>query len=196
MTKVRYLVPCLAIALAVGVVLVPASRSETGCQSERIDRSTLVLRLVAEGGAREALKAGRTGRAAFDQLTTTLGVEEVKRVFPVQPSSHPLSQLQRTMGLADWVVLSVPEGSDPAALLERFKDCPDVVIAEFDPIQHIAGAEVTPDDPYFLTHQYSLHNTGTQPPWDPGTSSRSRSTTRRSFRAPSGSPRPGRSTSL
>jgi len=169
MTKNRRVLCALAVVFTLVLVLAPVGQSGPGQPTAMVDRSAIVVHLVPSADGTQKLESGRTGRPAFDLLTTESGVESVKRVFPPQPPTHPLTALARKMGMQDWVVISVPEGSDPEELFRQCESCTDVLNAEFETIQHIAGVAVTPDDPYFLTHQYSLHNTGTQPPWDPGT---------------------------
>jgi subtilisin family serine protease len=72
--------------------------------------------------------------------------------------------------MADYVQIGVPEGTDANAMKKQLEALPDVESVEFDVIRHIAGAAATPNDPYFLTYQYPLRNTGLQPPADHGTS--------------------------
>lgn len=169
MTRNQFTGGVLALGVIFVLVLAPSLQSVPGQPLASVDRSTIVLQLVPLSGGTEKLASGMTGRPAFDRLTAVSGVATIERVFPVQPPAHPLSALAEQMGMRDWFAIPVPDGQDPDEFLGRFASCPDVLSAEFDVIQHIAGADVTPDDPYFLTHQYSLHNTGTQPPWDPGT---------------------------
>jgi thermitase len=159
LTAISVTVTCL---LMVPVVVAADYNSD-------FDQSRIVIRLSPTGGPPQKFEANLTGRPEVDALLGDIGVTAVRQVFPPQPVSHPYYELERNHHLADWAVIEVPAGADPKEVLSQIKSLPGVVTAEFDRIWHIAGATVMPDDPYFTTHQYSLYNTGTQPPWDPGT---------------------------
>jgi len=96
-------------------------------------------------------------------------VTELKQVFPPLKPSHRLYNLARTHGMQNYVVLKLYRQVDPDSARSRLAALPDVANVEFDAIARLAGGVVTPNDPYFATHQYALRNTGTEPPEDPGT---------------------------
>lgn len=139
-------------------------------QAESLDpKSRIVVRLAPTSPAPEKIAAGQSGRPDFDRRIQSQGVDEVWRALAIPKDGHRLRPLADNMRLRDWVVVHVPEGVSPDALLLELQSSPDVELAEFDGIAHATGAALTPDDPYFPTHQYSLFNSGVQPPYDPGT---------------------------
>lgn len=115
------------------------------------------------------IEAGRTGRPDFDYRVTALGIRGVSRALSLPRPGRPLRPLADGKRLGDWMVVEVPATKSPESVLDELRRSPDVELAEFDAIVHALGAVITPDDPYFPTHQYSLYNTGVQPPYDPGT---------------------------
>jgi subtilisin family serine protease len=131
------------------------------------DRTRLIVQLAPLGSEVRKLALGNSGRVQFDETLAEYGVNEMKQVFPPL-ASHRLSALARSSHLEDFVLLRVPTGTDPDALMQRLEALPDVLSAEFDVVVHICGSEITPNDPYYLTYQYPLRNTGAQPPPDPG----------------------------
>lgn len=156
------------IALFVAATLAFALTVETGWSAD-LTTSRLVVKLVSPDSSVRGLAGVQTTQPAFDALASSLGLTNLHHVFPSQTEGHEFSQMARERGMADWLVAEIPEGSDPYDMLKKLEACADVESVEFDQIMHIAGQATTPNDLYFLTHQYSLHNTGTQPPWDPGT---------------------------
>ncbi|HUU46216.1 MAG TPA: S8 family peptidase [Acidobacteriota bacterium] len=133
------------------------------------DYSRIIVKLVAAPDAPAKIVAGRSGRADFDRLVANRRIEEIKRIFPTQRSGHPYESIAASLRMSDYLIVKVPQNVDPDALLDELKRSSDVEWAAFDAIVRIAGGTVAPDDFYFATHQYALDNTGTQPPYDPGT---------------------------
>ena len=134
------------------------------------DRSRVVVRLSPSiSGPREITKAS-SGRANFDRLMGTLRVERVDQLLSPRHTPARGREHAQRLRMHDYVIVRVPAPADPEHFLAELRKSPDVERAEFDVIVRAVGANVTPNDPYFATHQYALRNTSTQPPFDPGTS--------------------------
>jgi subtilisin family serine protease len=157
-----------AIALAMAVWATPGPVQSQATSTDH-DRSRIVVRLAPWQGAAGFVTKGNTGRPAFDRILDDAHVTSLRQIFPPSPRRADLQIKAAELGMHDYVVIDVPDGTDPDALLSTLTKSPDVVRAEFDVVARIATAGVTPDDPFFATHQYSLANGGTQPPHDPGT---------------------------
>lgn len=159
----------MAVAVAV-VVSLAATNTATSAVRPYIDSTRLVVQLVPlEGGVATAWTSGKSGRDGFDRTLAALGVNEVRPLFVTgfEPPEH--RRHATTLRLSDFAVIDVPEGAKPGELRAKLARLPDVLMIGFDAIAYIAGTQITPNDPYFTTHQYSLSNTGVQPPYDPGT---------------------------
>ncbi len=151
---------------AVAGQLIPVSAA--AAPRDDIDRSRIIVKLAPISGDARRITMGNTGRIGFDRVLAEAGVNNIKQVFPPVAPSHRLAPLARASHLEDFVAVPVPAGTDPEALKQRLEVLPDVVSIEFDAIVRICEADVTPNDLYYLTHQYPLRNTGSQPPADPG----------------------------
>ena len=163
------------VGLAVAVLLLPAVLivvpllSAATATTPAYDRSRIIVKLVAAPGAPTKIAAGRSGRPDFDRLTETRQIERVQRIFPAQRPDHPYLSIAAGLRMSDYLIVEVPQSVDPDGLLDALRQSADVEWAAFDPIVRIANGTVVPDDYYFATHQYPMDNTGTQPPYDPGT---------------------------
>ena len=135
------------------------------------ETSRLVVRLApADNGTATDWRSGKSGRVAFDDVLAREGIAAVSPVFST--AAHP-KRLQADAGklrLSDFVVIKLPAGVNSESLKAELAALPDVEAIDFDGLAYIAGVNMTPNDPFFATHQYSLRNTGVQPPYDPGTS--------------------------
>lgn len=134
-----------------------------------VDRSRIIVRLVPSASADQTFTKGHSGRADFDRTVTTLKIERAEQVFPPVRAAATNRELARRMRLHDFVTVSVPDGADPDAIMAELRRSPDVEAADFDPVVRAVGSAVIPNDTYFASSQYALRNTGTQPPYDPGT---------------------------
>jgi len=169
----RVLFAC--VALMTGVVLSlplvavrPAQASVV--PADDIDHTRLVVKLTPLDGAPRKMSLGATGHAVFDAFVADHGVHDLRQAIPPLPATHKNAANPLRRRLSEVVVLGVPDGQDPETFKKDVERLPDVEFAEFDVIARIdAAATVTPNDPYFLTHQYPLRNTGAQPPADNGT---------------------------
>jgi hypothetical protein len=135
-----------------------------------VDRSVLIVKLAPVADAAHKIALGSSGRTRFDAALSNLAVTGLKQVFPPLPKSHRLSSLAQERRMADYVKIGVPPGVDPDAMKKQLEILPDVESVEFDVIRYVTSPAVTPNDPYFTSHQYPLRNTGVQPPVDHGTS--------------------------
>jgi len=112
------------------------------------------------------------GVSAFDNVSRTLSVVKMKRVFPYS-AKHDAKHRKHDLHL--WYELSYSEGVSPLEAAANYKSIPDVTIAE--PIyekQLIAGSEVNlplpaylssnavemPFDDTYLSDQWHYNNTG------------------------------------
>ncbi len=158
-----------AVTVAVVVSLATANTA-TPAVRPYIDSTRLVVQLVPlEGGAATAWTSGKSGRDGFDRTLAALGVNEARPLFVTGFERPEHRTHATTLRLADFAVIDVPDGAKPDELRAGLARLPDVLEIGFDAIAYIAGTHITPNDPYFNTHQYSLGNTGVQPPYDPGT---------------------------
>jgi subtilisin family serine protease len=139
-----------------------------GASGGDVDRTRVIVKLAPLGVEAQRITLGNSGRTQFDQTLAGFGVNDIKQVFPPLPPSHRLSALARASRLQDYVLLRVPTGIDPDALRQHLETLSDVVSVEFDAVVRICETKIAPNDLYYLTHQYPLRNTGTQPPADPG----------------------------
>ncbi len=133
------------------------------------DRTRVVVKLAPMSGQARQVTPGSSGRSQFDQAMSDLGVKQIRQIFPPVASSHPLAARATMNRMADYVLVRIPVGIEPDLVLQYLSSLRDVESAEFDGIAHIEEGGVTPNDPYYATHQYALRNTGVQPPYDPGT---------------------------
>ena len=158
----------MAVAL---VTMLAGPETAIGANSSAVagDESRIILRLSPTEGAPQKIGLNRTGRPAFDQLLSALAIDNLRQIIPPLRPGHRLAKLAREKRVADWVLIRVPGEQDIDGICASLRECSEVELVEFDGIVHIAGNPITPDDPFFSTHQYPLRNTGTQPPYDPGT---------------------------
>jgi len=160
----------IACLLAATSVVAPLMNAEAGAANRAIvDESRLVVRLAPLDAGAAAWASGKSGRAGFDRILAAHKVTDVRPVFATVAVADRLLVHAQRLRLSDYAVVSVPEGVDAAALRAELATLPEVESIEYDGIAHIAGVNLTPNDPFFATHQYSLRNTGAQPPYDPGT---------------------------
>ncbi|HWO57557.1 MAG TPA: S8 family serine peptidase [bacterium] len=134
-----------------------------------VDRSRIIVRLVPSLNADQTITKGRSGRGDFDRAVAALKIERAEQLISPARTTASQRSLARRMGLHDFVAVTVPAGADPDAILAELKRSPDVEAAEFDAVVRAVGSAVVPNDTYFASAQYALRNTGTQPPFDPGT---------------------------
>ncbi|MEW5701639.1 MAG: S8 family peptidase [Candidatus Zixiibacteriota bacterium] len=137
--------------------------------AEEYDRTTLVVKLAPTSDGARRITKGQSGRPDFDRIIADFDVATVRQVFPPTQVPAHRRDLAQKMRMADFVIVRVPDGVDPDALKYRFEKSSGVEKVEFDRIVRICAGPMIPNDTYFSTHQYALHNDGTQPPYDPGT---------------------------
>ena len=154
----------ILILITIGLICAATSRA-----SQEVYRDRLIVRLAPKPGGPTKMIAGRSGRPNFDRITAQYQVAKVQQVIAPQSAPPKKRPVAEHFGLFDFVVVTVPSGVDPDALRLALANSPDVIDVTFDPIVHAYGETVTPNDPYFATEQYALHNTGTQPSYHPGT---------------------------
>ncbi|MCH8992561.1 MAG: hypothetical protein IIA44_12555, partial [Acidobacteria bacterium] len=152
----------LLAAWMIGAVVPPATAY--AAPEVQYDRTRIVVKLApvgttssASGGfgaapAPQKITAGQSGRAVFDRIITDYSVTSVVRVFAPRQAGHRLEDLAMRLRLADYVLVQVPANVDAGDLLAKLKSADEVETAEFDVVVRIAGS-ITPDDPYFATHQ-------------------------------------------
>jgi subtilisin family serine protease len=158
----RILTTCLAI-LFLG--LFGAVRSD----AVEYDYSRVIVRLRSAAAGPVAITKGSSGRPEFDKLVSNLRVERIDQLMPHAPSADNGRRYAEQLRLHDYAVVHTPTGTNPQQFIAELRKSPEIESAEFDVIIRAVSGTVNPDDTYFGANQYALVNTGTQPPWDPGT---------------------------
>ncbi|MBI3871806.1 MAG: S8 family serine peptidase [candidate division Zixibacteria bacterium] len=134
------------------------------------DPSTLIVKLrPPASGKAMTITRGHSGRADFDRLADALRIPEVRQVFPPRIAPDRLRAEAEKLRMADFVEIRIPDGADLDPVKAQLAQSPDVELVEDNVIERIDGGAMVPNDPYFDTLQYGPHNTGVQPPYDPGT---------------------------
>lgn len=140
----------------------------SSAQGNEVDRSRIVVRL-RPASAPTAITKASSGRSDFDRINRTLRVERVDALLT--PNATPIKGRVHAerLRLYDYAVVHVPAPADPDAFLEILRRSSDVERADFDVVSRAVGSSISPNDTYYGSTQYALANTGTQPPYDPGT---------------------------
>lgn len=154
--------------IVVGLIVLLGAQVAVARSSD-IDPSRLVVKLAPVAGAPLELLPGATGRTDFDAFLAAEGVSQLHQAIPSLPLTHRKAADPQRQRLSEYVVIEVPTGRNADELKKSIEQLPDVEFVEHEVVVRIADATVTPNDGYFPTHQYSLRNTGAQPPADPGT---------------------------
>lgn len=152
------------------VVLIIGCLGTVLSHAAEYDYSRVLVKLRAVPAGPTNITKSSSGRTEFDHLTSDLRIERIDQLLP--PSQTPVRGrvYAEQLRLHDYVVVHVPDGADPEQFIGALRKSIDVENAEFDVIVRAVSGSVSPNDPYFATHQYALVNSGTQPPWDPGMS--------------------------
>jgi subtilisin family serine protease len=161
----------MRLLMIAALLIVPANAVSVlgGTNLSEYDRTMLVVKLAPVADDARVITKGHSGRPDFDRALAEFDVPAVRQVFPPTGVPTRWRGLAQAMRMADFVAVRVPRGVDPEALKARLEKSPGVESVQFDRVVRTCSGAVTPNDPYYATHQYALHNTGVQPPYDPGT---------------------------
>ncbi len=151
------------------VIVVMGLLTTATARGEEYDRSRVIVRLRPTSTPVAITKAS-SGRADFDRVTRLLRVDRIDALL--SPDATPVKGRVHAerLRLYDYAVVRVPSPAEPDAFLATLRKSPDVERADFDVVVRAVSGSVSPNDTYFASSQYALVNTGTQPPYDPGTS--------------------------
>lgn len=120
-------------------------------EPEDLPDQRIVLKLASEPA--RPLLPGATGHASLDRLMDELEVSRIEAVFD---ESLGDLRLKRELGLARYVVLTLPASVDTEGAVQAFSADPAVEVAEPDQVGWGGGV---PDDTEF-GQQWNLHNAG------------------------------------
>lgn len=133
------------------------------------DYSRVIVRLRPAASGPQSITKNSSGRPDLDRLISSLRVERISQLMPYAQTAEKGRRFAEQLRLHDYAVIHTPAGANPQQFIGELQKSPDVESAEFDVIMRAVAGSVNPNDTYFGTNQYALVNTGTQPPWDPGT---------------------------
>ena len=153
---------------ALGIALIALLSVATSHGSE-VDSSRVIVRLRPSSSGPTVITKGSSGRSDFDRLVNSLRIERIDQLLSPERTPAKGRIYAQQLRLYDYVIVRVPSPADPDQFLTALRKSADVERAGFDQIVRAVGSNVAPNDTYFASSQYALQNTGTQPPYDPGT---------------------------
>lgn len=161
---------CVKRILTSGLVILYLGLIGTAlADAAEYDYSRVIVRLRPAASGPQSITKSSSGRPDFDRFASNLGVERIDPLMPSMQSAEKGRRYAEQLRLHDYAVIHTPAGTNPQQFIGELQKSPDVESVEFDVIMRAVSGSVNPNDTYFGANQYALANTGTQPPWDPGT---------------------------